>query len=281
MRKKQIPKKSGGFRTIFIPDEDEKKALREKLPFLHEIQEQCCNMKVVHGFSKGNNIVTNAMQHIGKKYTTCFDIKDFFDSVTEEKLISIHSGVIWHTDDLKIMFVNGAARQGLPTSPLISNIAASFFDSKILNLLNGTDIVYTRYADDLAFSYNELSIRDILHEKIPAIIKECGFEINEKKTRTMSAKRGRRIITGIAVGETEVYVPRKIKRKLRAAIHLGNRKTAIGLQEYSKLKLPRELSFEAFEKWKAVLLDNIRRRSSARDFKISDLSLGVVHKEGN
>lgn len=276
MKTMQIPKKSGGFRTVYVPSNAEKMALREELEFLHELQDLHCNPKIVHGFSKRHNIVTNAMQHIGRQYTTCFDIKDFFDSVTiwqvgrilcPSQLTSTEEIKDWSenfTNKFNLMFIDGVARQGLPTSPLLANIAASKLDKALEGLTRSGDIVYTRYADDLTFSYNEITFGELLLNLVPKIVKDEGFEINEKKTRTMSAKKGRRIITGIAVGDKDIHVPRRIKRKLRAAIHNKNRKAIVGFSEYAKLKLPREICFEALEAWKNQLFDMIKFKLSAR-----------------
>lgn len=270
MKTLQIPKKSGGLRTIYVPNEEEKQNLRNKLPLLHSLQQQHCDQKIVHGFSIGHNIVTNAMQHVGKQYTTCFDIKDFFDSVTQVKFFErIQLDYMKENEEVyDCMFVNGAARQGLPTSPLIANITASTLDSNIKKFIDtfNDEIVYTRYADDLIFSYNNIEFKKELSTFIPHFIKLSGFEINPQKTRTMSAKKGRRIITGIAVGDKDVHVPRKIKRKLRAAIHRDNKKSSLGFSEYCKLKLPRAVCFEAFESWKVILLDKIKERIAARNF---------------
>jgi hypothetical protein len=285
MRKIDIPKKSGGFRTIYMPNEEEKIALRAQLPFLHELQEKVCDKSIVHGFFKNRNIVTNAIPHIGYKYTTCFDIKDFFDSISLwdfgkilyiEPRNSAQDIQAW-IDDIEdkygFMFINGRARQGLPTSPLLANIVASSLDREINqgleDVIRPLRIVYTRYADDLAFSYDDPEIRHTLLSIIPDIIYQNRFRLNSKKTRTMSASKGRRIICGVAVGDTDIYPPRKIKRKLRAAIHNKRKKSINGFKEYCKLKLPRNLSFESFEIWKGNLLDKIRFKITARNSKIS------------
>lgn len=269
----KIPKKSGGFRTIYSPNENEKQILRDKLPLLHDIQDNFCDKNIVQGFRKGHNIVTNALMHVGKNYTTCFDLKDFFDSVTEEKLINNGTNLIWHEYNLKGLFIDGAARQGLPTSPIVANLAAIAIDAEIVSQLQAWNIVYTRYADDLAFSYDDIATKDILLTVIPKAVKAMGFEINEKKTRTMSAKKGRRIITGIAVDKTDIHVPRKIKRKLRSALHRKKAKTAIGFLEYCKLKLPRNICSEMFESWKEVVMSQVKSKISARNLKNNTLSL--------
>jgi hypothetical protein len=68
---------------------------------------------------------------------------------------------------------------------------------------------------------------------------ECGFEINHRKTRLQSSTAGRRIITGVGVGDDGLYPTRALKRKLRAAIHQKHGNSARGLAEVAKLKVPR------------------------------------------
>ncbi len=291
MQIRQIVKKSGGTRTIYIPSAKEKRKLRFLLPALHEAQKKTCSSNIVHGFFRGKNIVTNALQHVGFKYTTCFDLKDFFDSVDKEK---IEQGLLSYdnnNDPQKAfeilsfadwMLVDGAPRQGLPTSPFLANIAASVLDREIIDFLDvikrmshippflleegHAKIAYTRYADDLTFSYDYLDIQRELLERIPSITESCGFKINPSKTRTMSHKKGR-IITGVAVDDGGVHIPRRVKRKLRAARHKGNVKSIIGFEEYSKLKLPRDIEHNVFETWKTLIISQTREKISARKFK--------------
>lgn len=71
--------------------------------------------------------------------------------------------------------------QGAPTSPALSNIIASKLDYKISNFINGKEIRYTRYADDLTFSGN-FKEGDII-KNIERIVNRQGFRINHNKTR--------------------------------------------------------------------------------------------------
>ncbi len=83
----KIPKKKlNEFRTIYIADKKEKRRFKKAVKFLNKMQNKNCNPLVVHGFCQGKNVATNALLHIGYQYTTCFDIKDFFDSVTPDKI---------------------------------------------------------------------------------------------------------------------------------------------------------------------------------------------------
>ena len=237
MRIIKIPKKTKGeFRTIYIPNKKEKKECRTSLSFLKnsfknakkEFSRSC------HGFREDRNIITNAISHVGYEYTTCFDLQDFFDSITKYHFKEHHYYATF-------LLVDGVARQGLPSSPWLSNVATTTLDNNILEWIGSEDMVYTRYADDLSFSYNNPEFHSYLIDIIPRIVEEQRFRINPKKTHRMSAKNGRRIITGIAVGRNNIYPTRKTKRKLRAARHQNNEPSARGLEEFCLLKLPKNI----------------------------------------
>jgi len=234
MRNIQIPKKNGTFRIIYIPNKEEKRVLRDVLVDLNNKQKKLCS-DCIHGFMPGRSPVTNALSHIGFDYTTCFDLKDFFDTVKKEQVKKY-----LNKQQLEICFVDGAPRQGLPTSPVVANLAAISLDDAIQKFIKKSNVecVYTRYADDLSFSYNRKEFKNKLLECIPNIISTNGFYVNNKKTRTLCAKSGRRHITGVAVDYLNIYPTRNIKRKLRAAKHQNNYMQARGLLEWSKLKLP-------------------------------------------
>jgi hypothetical protein len=230
----QIPKKNGKYRTIYVPDREEKQKFKN---LLGELNRKAKNILsgVVHGFVPGRSPVTNALPHVGYEYTISFDLEDFFDTVTPEKVSKYLS-----KEEKEIVFVDGAARQGLPTSPAVANLAAADMDKAILKWIKKTDknIVYTRYADDLSFSFNGSELIPVIKEKIPEIIKRNGFKVNERKTRVQAAVAGRRIICGVAVDKDGIYPTREVKRRLRAALHQENIKKARGLEEWMKLKLP-------------------------------------------
>lgn len=168
-RKISIPKSKSKFRLIYIPSPVLALELRKLLPELEGILEGLDCSLVNYGFTKGKNCALNAFQHIGKRYSLSFDLQDFFDTITishVEKLIPRQL--------IDKCFVDGGPRQGLPTSPIISSIAFTPCDEKILNLLRSFEIdaIYTRYADDLTFGFNEP--RDA--EKIELIVRKVLFE---------------------------------------------------------------------------------------------------------
>jgi hypothetical protein len=194
-----------------------------------------CENHTVHGFYPGRNAVTNAMTHIGHRYTVTADLRNFFDTVKKEQV-----AFFLPPEVVEKVFVDGSPGQGLPTSPAVANIAASWLDHDIKwwAKQNGLKIIYTRYADDLTISCDDEATRDAVLAALPDIVTRAGFELAGEKTKVYDAKAGRRMITGVAVGERDVYPSRRIKRKLRAALHQGNTSSAAGLSEWAKCKLP-------------------------------------------
>lgn len=214
MKKIKIRKRSGGYREIYVPSREEKVILRAYLESLSERKLSDC----AHGFARGRGVVTNAERHVGKKVTISLDLKDFFDTCNIEKLKHKVSKEV-----LETCLVEGAARQGLPTSPALANIAFQECDEKIIAFLKeiSADIIYTRYADDISISHNieHHCFSQMLIKKISQIISMRGFRINPKKTRIQYSSRGKRELCGIFTDGEKISVSRKYKRKLRAAKH--------------------------------------------------------------
>jgi hypothetical protein len=232
MKITKIPKGNGKFRTIYCPGPDEKYRLRSILHFINTRAVTLDIHKAAHGFMPGRSIVTNALAHVGDwQITLHFDFEDFFDSVkpTDELREILRCAV--GKDFLPLLFPDGAARQGLPTSPAIANIAAAPFDAAVIALRDsltpkrrilgsrGPAFVYTRYADDLTFSCNSEAVAARILKEIPALAAEHGFKINTAKTTRQHARAGHRIVTGIAATPTGIAPTRQARRKLRAASH--------------------------------------------------------------
>lgn len=280
MTKFEILKPSGKTRGIYSPDHNEKRKLRALVPQLNLLAEELDVHGVCHGFTEGRSPVTNAKQHIGYQFTVSFDLADFFDTVTFHHI----SNTIWTcgkdhlTNKLPLLtdcFPDGAARQGLPTSPALANIAASPVDREIVERFcirkgrfSEPPVRYTRYADDLTLSCRTQATVDLLLQEIPKIVEKFGFNINPAKTKVQCAKAGRRVICGVAVDDKGYYVPRDVRRRIRAGMHQskhGLKRRAIrrllfnskrwrrklplrlrleyqicGLKEWAKLKVPKE-----------------------------------------
>ncbi len=230
-----ISKRNGKFRRIFSLYKEQKSQLRELIPYLEKILLKHDMHKVSYAFIHNRNCVENAMQHIGYKYTVSMDLENFFESVNRS-----HVAKYLDEDIMNQCFISGAPQQGLPTSPLVANLALLDCDNAILTSLKKYNInsVYTRYADDLVVSFdNKKDIGKVIF-LISNITNNAGFKINKKKTKIQNINNGRIIITGLAIDNQGVHPTRKTLKKIRAAQHQNNNSSLLGLTEWSKCKLP-------------------------------------------
>lgn len=234
----RIPKGGGNFREIYIASPEGNRKLRALLPELESVLANVDECRANYAFEKGKNCALNALQHIGYRYTLSMDLEDYFNSVSAKHITDLIPSHITEQ-----CLVHGHPKQGLPTSPLVATIAFTRCDKRLVNLLKklGICAVYTRYADDLVFSFDNRKDAGKIRVIVRQAIDSFGFKVNERKTRLQDARNGRRIITGVAVDDAGIHPTRRTRRKIRAAIHQGNSEAVRGLEEWSKCKLPRSL----------------------------------------
>ena len=234
-----IPKNNGKVRVIYIVDNDHKLLLKSNFPYLEKRLSELDKTHVNYAFEKGKNCVENALQHIGYNYTLSIDLTDFFDSVKKT-----HVNGVLNSKTIELCFIEGSPKQGLPTSPLIATIAFLKCDELICSQLKKykLDVVYTRYADDLTFSFNNKNDSGKILFIAKQVIEQFGFKINTQKTKLQDIRNGRIIITGLAIDKKGIYPTRKTKKKIRAAAHQQKELQLKGLIEWSKCKLPKQIT---------------------------------------
>jgi len=274
---KEIPKSNGTYRVVAVPGPAMKRKLQELVPHVTAIAMMADKKNVMHGFVPGRSPITNARQHVGFKYTLSMDLEDFFlhcgASLCHGRLSRMipRECLITHKDK-RFRVEHHPCVQGLPTSPAVANLLFSVIDRKIRDYISQS-CEYTRYADDMTFSADDLSILKETRNIVNETCYVAGMPVAHKKTRFQSAAYGHRIITGCAVTETDVRPTRKTKRKLRAARHQGNGPHAAGLEEWCRMKEP------DIKKYVRSKLEMVRRRfGTMTDVDISRLqaSLAVI-----
>lgn len=173
----------------------------------------------IKGGVKGNSNVSNAKPHKGKQYRFQTDLTNFFPSVTPQMVYNSLrakgfskqvADIITKLTTIKTTdsWADKSLPQGAPTSPMLANIVFEKIDIQILNLIEGKDIIYTRWIDDLTFS----SEKDF-HEQISPILSligKNGFKISRKKT---TYKKNKSVITGVIVGMSTMKVTEEFRQK--------------------------------------------------------------------
>lgn len=208
MKTLKLPK-GRGYRIVVVPSAQRKADCRDHMPRLMAAAMLLDRHGVQHGFTPGRSPVTNAARHVGFEWTATWDLEDCFEHVTRAMVPIKTAEGCW--DD-------GVARQGLPSSPALANIALVELDTVIVRLL-GRRGVYTRYADDITVSTNDKRALGVMLDKVPALAEAHGFPVAAHKTRVQWARAGRRMVTGVAVDSAGTHAPRETRRRLRAAKH--------------------------------------------------------------
>jgi RNA-directed DNA polymerase len=217
----RIGKKGGGFRTITAPD-----------PPLKQLQRRICRRvlarlpvhRAVRGFEPGQSIVTNAASHTGQRIVLQLDIQDFFASTQAEAVESYFRRIGWTKEAARLLRSwcthDGGLPQGAPTSPRLSNLVNYRLDSRLAAMAAKVGASYTRYADDLTFSFaadDGTAMRRLLFFA-RHILREAGYRLHVKKKCHIRRRHQRQIVTGLVVNERP-RLPRDRRRWLRAVAH--------------------------------------------------------------
>ena len=247
-----VPKRDGSPRLISAPKHDLKRAQRW---IAREVVEHLPVHAAAHGFVPGRSILTNANVHAGASIIVKLDIRGFYPTVTYRRVRGLlrRAGLGEQVATLLAALATESPReemvlrgktyhvavaprslpQGAPTSPSITNALCLRLDCRLTGLARMLGCRYTRYADDLTFSFHgdagkpqrkAEGGRDPvgrLIKAVTAIVAAEGFTIHPAKTRVMR-KGARQKVTGLVVnaapGRPPARVPRKTVRRLRAAI---------------------------------------------------------------
>lgn len=253
----EIRKKKGGVRKISAPTEKLKLAQKRLNYFLQQYY-YLFKPDEVFGFIRHpkyqktpSPIVENANAHVLKKEVLNIDIKDFFSSISANRVKKLFSSEVFRFDEniatalALLCTYEGKLPTGAPTSPVISNFICIQMDEELLQFCNKNNLTYSRYADDLTFSSMESISTDQLLDII-SIIQANKFNINEKKLRIKSAGQQQRV-TGLIVNE-KINVPREYIKKTRAMIYdLTHNGILAATKNHFKIK--GEISFQHCEKF--------------------------------
>lgn len=225
-----IKKKNGDFRLIYAPEKGLAILQKKLLPILEYFYRP---KKSAHGFIKGKSIYTNAKKHIKKKYVVNIDLENYFGTVTFARVYGIFKSHPFNFSHpaasvlSKLCTHNGFLPQGACTSPIIANLVSVSLDKQLTKLANKRNITYTRYADDITFSFNENRVNDFitvdsdgafqLSEIVTSIVINSGFTINHSKFRVQKNNVCQKV-TGLVVNN-KVNVDRNYIRVTRSMIH--------------------------------------------------------------
>lgn len=203
-------------------------------------------------YCRGNSIRDAAGPHCGSRWLIKLDILNFFESISEiaayrvfrrlgyQPLVSFEMarlctrlGSFTHFRKTSRWIANsdqyptiaayrskriGHLPQGAPTSPKLANLALKTFDSEVVRISSRYGVVYTRYADDLAFSSSDRTFErrhvQLIISEVYAAMRRVGLSPNTSKAH-VSPPGARKIVLGLLVDTEVPRLPRDFKSMMR------------------------------------------------------------------
>lgn len=230
-----VKKRTGGTRTIQRPHRSLAQVQRKLNLVLRLVYSP---RPSAHGFVEERSILTNSLNHTGKRFVLNIDLQDFFPSINFGRVRGLLMAKPYQVSATAATILaqltchEGVLPQGAPTSPVISNMICSRLDGELQRLAKRHRCTYTRYADDITFSttlrqfpksiaapasdswaHNDVVIGDDLN----SIIKSNGFSINSSKVRILFRNHHQEV-TGLTVNRAP-NVKRRYVRQIRAMLH--------------------------------------------------------------
>ena len=223
----KIKKRNGGERYLAQPS-PELKTLQYWV--LNNILNKIPVSKAAYAYKKGDSIKKHAQLHSKSRFVFHADILNFFPSIRSSHLIDILRTYKNIFDDLdldlesslldikRICFRKDTLCIGAVSSPAISNIIMSSFDSALLNYCKAKNYIYSRYADDIYISSNtyiDKSIVDFLRLELD----RKGVK-SQPPLQTFYSPKYRRKITGVFLTEkSQISVGTERRTKIKKMIY--------------------------------------------------------------
>lgn len=203
VRKVEIPKATGGVRTLGIPTVIDRMIQQAIYQVLNPIYEEVFD-KHSYGFRSGKNAqqaVIKAQGYLNEGYNWIIelDLEKFFDKVNHQKLMHLLSQRV--KDKSTLLFINAYLKtgimegglvsqrtegtpQGSPLSPLLSNIMLHELDQK----LNQRGHRFVRYADDCSIYVRSKKSAKRVEESIIKFLEgDLLLKVNREKTKVSRA----------------------------------------------------------------------------------------------
>jgi len=214
----RIPRKNRPARRIDAP----RVALKVIQRWIHDhILPQMPIHEASTAYARTGGIFVNGARHVGSANLLRMDVRDFFPSIRPAVVSAAFLDLGFDAavaDQLtKLVTYREGLPQGAPTSPVLSNAVMFPTDVALTALADSWGAVYTRYADDIAFSSSTYRFSGVDIEAVTSVIQEAGLTVNEQKTRIIGGGF-RHVVAGLSVS-TRPMAPRSKRRAWRALFH--------------------------------------------------------------
>jgi len=212
-----VPKRNGDQRQVLAPS-----------PALKAVQRRLLSRYLsrlpIHpsatAFVRGGSTVVNARHHAGQAVIATTDIRDFFASTTASRIRRLFLELGWRGQSLAILMricvYRGVLPQGAPTSPCLSNLVNVELDRSLADLAQRSGATYTRYADDIAFSWPTDDIPSQFETAVCKQLLRFGYHMQPDKGWQVALVRSHPEINGIVLAPNgSLHLPKQLQRETK------------------------------------------------------------------
>jgi len=225
-----IPKPGGAKRLIEHPATKLKElqhALNRYLQAVYyEVKPDCAYGFILRPSDdfQPRNIYFNALRHHKSEWFWQIDLKDFFHTVTKTHLKNLFQHLFFFPPELSGLLTalctsKGRLPMGAPTSPVLSNMVCLLMDAQLEQIASQNHAIYTRYADDITFSFQQAPPEHFL-DSIRLVLLRHTFVVNEQKVQLRSRVEQPEI-TGLLIGHgPKPTLSKSWLKRLKQEIHI-------------------------------------------------------------
>lgn len=188
----------------------------------------------IRDINSPRSIYSNVACHAGARIVVMQDIKNFFPSITEDKVLGVFKGVLGFGDDVskllaKLTTRRGVVPQGASTSSYLANLVFWDVEPRLVAWIKANNLSYSRFADDITISSKEeidVELKTDIIRKVTGMLASKGFYQKRQKMHVL--KKGQVIvtkgeiepfvITGLAISGPSPGVAKFERKKIRAAV---------------------------------------------------------------
>src|SRR5262249_22763854 len=151
------------------------------------------------------SIVHNARRHVGRAVILQMDIPDFFTATRADRVQRYFEHIGWNREAatllVRLCTYQGGLPQGAPTSPMLSNIVNYHLDSRLAALEKSKCPEYSRYADDITFSFTRADNSDVQRviRATKLILRDEGYGLHTRRKMHLRRHHQRQLVCGLVV----------------------------------------------------------------------------------
>ncbi len=203
-------------------------------------------------FTPNRDLVGAAKKHVGAKWLLKMDVRNFFESISERDVYHVFRSLGYvallsfqmarictrlpdgrasgredthvFRDSSSLPYrprSQGHLPQGAPSSPMLANLAMLSLDRRLSGLAKAEGFVYTRYADDLAFSRRAQATRSEVYrlsKRVEAELEFAGLKHHSQKTK-ISPPSARKVLLGVLVDDSRPRLTKSFRNNIETHLY--------------------------------------------------------------